>query len=79
MSIYEGTPVEQNYAHGLDEGRAWGEQDIPLGLGTITGWLTEARANVDTAGTREARAYYLGYLRGYRDIVRTLKGGRWGT
>ena len=79
MSIYEGSAVEQNYAHGFDEGRAWGEQDMELGLGTITNWLIEARANLESASTRGARAYYLGYLRGYRDTVRTLHNGRWGT
>jgi hypothetical protein len=79
MSIYEGTPVEQSYAHGFDEGRAWAEQDVPLGLGTITYWLIENRENANTAATRGARAYFLGYLRGYREIVRTLNNGRWGT
>ena len=79
MSLYEGTPVEQNYAHGRDEGYAWGEQDLPLGLGVVTQWLIQARADVDTAMTREARAFALGYLRGYREAVRTLKEGRWGT
>jgi hypothetical protein len=79
MSIYEGTPVEQNYAHGFDEGRAWAEQDVPLGLGVITNWLIQAREDANNASARWARAYYLGYLRGYREVVRTLNNGRWGT
>lgn len=80
MSIYdEISPVEWSYAYGRDEGYAWGEQDLEHGLGTITHWLIEARANVQTANTRESRAYALGYLRGYREAVRTLKNGRWGT
>lgn len=79
MSIYEGTPREVNYAHGFDEGHAWGEQDAVLGLGTVTGWLAECRESVTNARTEEARAYALGYMRGYRDAVRTYDNGRWST
>lgn len=78
MSIYPGDPVQQNYAHGRDEGHAWGEQDVVLGLGTMSEWLRAAREDVTTASTRESRAFALGYLRGYREAVRTNVNGRWG-
>lgn len=78
MSIYPGDPVQQNYAYGVDEGHAWGEQDVVLGLGTMSEWLRCARDDVRSASTRESRAFALGYLRGYRDAVRTNVNGRWG-
>lgn len=79
MSSYEGSITEVNYAHGFDEGQAWGETDRVLGLGTVTKWLGECRENYEASTSIEARAYYLGYMRGYRDAVRTLNNGRWGT
>lgn len=79
MSIYFGDPVEQAYAHGRDDGHAYGELDLEMGLGTITSWLLTAREDVASASSRESRAYALGYLRGYREAVRTLgRDGRWG-
>lgn len=78
MSIYSGSPIEQAYAHGRDDGYAYGEADIPLGLGTVSEWMRCAKEDVVTAGSRESRAFALGYLRGYREAVRTLHNGRWG-
>lgn len=78
MSLYPGDPVQQAYLHGQDEGHAWGEQDRELGLGHVSEWHRIARENALTASTHESRAFYLGYLRGYRTAVRTLLNGRWG-
>lgn len=70
--------IEDAYARGRDDGFAYGENDLPLGLGTISDWLRAAKEDVETAGSRESRAFALGYLRGYREAVRTLSNGRWG-
>lgn len=70
--------VEEMYAHGRDDGLAYGDTDLELGVGTISEWLRAAREDVETARTRESRAFALGYLRGYREAVRTLHNGRWG-
>ena len=78
MSIYEGDPVQRSYAQGRDKGYAWGEQDVNAGLGTTSAWLHDAQDNAETASTRTGRAYALGYLRGYREAVRTYAHGRWG-
>jgi hypothetical protein len=78
MSVYSGDRIAQAYAHGLDEGYAWGETDAPMGLGTVSEYLRAAREDVNEALSHEGRAFSLGFLRGYRDAVRTLRDGRWG-
>jgi len=79
MSIYEGTPVEQNYAHGRNEGYSQGESDMESGLSITTLRVNDLRERSETTRSRSIRAFSLGYLRGYREAVRTLRNGRWGT
>ena len=68
MSIYEGTRVEQEYAHGRDEGRIWAEQDRQYG-GNGSYWLNEFTKDAQST-SRDLRAFYLGVLRGYREVTR---------
>lgn len=77
MSIYSGTRTAQEFAHGVDDGRLWAEQDRDA-LATSY-WLETFRAEAVNAIGRNGRAYYLGVMRGYRETVRTLRNGRWGT
>ena len=79
MTIYPGTRIEQEYAHGLDEGHADGARDLESVLGLTHDVLWAARTDVRVAWNREERAFRLGFLRGYREVVRTLRNGRWGT
>lgn len=69
---------EADYRDGEAYGVEWGEQDMRDGLGTTSEWLETFRQE-SRAGTQWSRAFYLGVLRGYRSIVRTLRDGRWGT
>lgn len=72
MSVYEGSRIRQEYAHGRDEGRTWAEQDLATSPAT-TYWLTVLTQEVDTwrhVGHRMTRAFYLGALRGYREVLR---------
>ena len=75
MTLYPGTKLEQEYAHGLDEGRAQAEEDLASGY---VHHETSDTTAVESE-SRSQRAWALGYLRGYREIVRTLRDGRWGT
>lgn len=70
--------VRDAYSSGLSKGFAWGEQDVAAGLGITSNALAVAREDVDTATSRVRRAYTLGYLRGYREAVRTYVRGSWG-
>lgn len=79
MSIYSGTKSEQEYAHGRDDGRYAGDYALELGLGVVADDLTQAREAARVALSRRDRTYWTGYLRGYREAVRTLNDGRWGT
>ncbi len=78
MSIYEGTRIAQEYAHGRDEGRAWGERLLHDGRAITHDALESERRATETA-PKDQRAYHLGWLRGFREAVRTLRNGRWGT
>ena len=79
MSIYSGTEIDQSYAHGRSDGCQAGELDRADGRGLITSGLLEGTGLVLSALTRPSHAYALGWLRGYRESVRTLRNGRWGT
>lgn len=70
--------MADKYADGKAEGRAWGEQDMREGESTSY-WLMFFQADYETATTPGERARMLGVLRGYREVVRTLLGGRWGS
>lgn len=68
MSIYEGTVGEQEYRHGFDEGRAAAE--LMTDAGALTHEIeAEARGNADTTRPR-TRAFWLGWLRGFREVSR---------
>lgn len=66
------------YATGYDAGRAQGDADLAQGLGITHDQLAEGRDAVAAVVSRPGRAYYLGWLRGYRAAVRTFKWGKWG-
>jgi hypothetical protein len=70
MSIYEGTEVEQSYAAGITSGYNAGEIDRKDYPSAVSDVLAAFMVNAATAIHRESRAYYLGYLRGYREAVR---------
>jgi hypothetical protein len=80
MSIYAVTQTERDYRAGVDDGRRWAQQD--LDAHAVTYWLETLRAEVETwrtIGHAPTRAYYLGAYRGYREIIRTEREGKWGT
>jgi hypothetical protein len=78
MSVHEHT-VGQSYRDGLALGARYAEADRAQGWPGGTGAL-EVRAEADEArdGTRQWRAFKLGIARGYRDVARTFRWGRWG-
>lgn len=72
------------YAKGFHEGRAWAQADLthaPSMSSEEDRIRTLARdtqaLKLTEAGDRDA-ALELGRARGYREIARTLKAGRWG-
>lgn len=71
------TAIREDYADGYSHGVEWGEQDRADGQASAY-WLSEFRVE-SRVGSVWSRAFYLGALRGYRSIVRTLQQGRWGT
>jgi hypothetical protein len=64
-------------------GRAYGERvadiDARDGGGLVSETLAGAREDAANAMQDSTRAYWLGFLRSYREAVRTKIGGRWGT
>lgn len=78
-SAMPGLSVAEEYATGVSEGVLWAEQDLSEGGGHVSCWLAAFKADADVTGDRAHRARMLGVLRGYRSVVRTQLGGRWGT
>lgn len=71
MSIYPGTKQEQEYAHGRDDGRYAAEYVLSAQLaGEIASDLESAREASRASLSRRDRTYWLGYLRGYREVAR---------
>jgi hypothetical protein len=72
--------TEHLYREGLSLGHEYAQADradrLPLASAAET-LLAEAREAREDSATW--RAFRLGIARGYRDAVRTLRGGRWGT
>ena len=68
----------EEYAEGYALGAQWAEQDLRDGLGLMPDEMERLGEEAET-GSRWARAFYLGALRGYREVTRTLRDGRWGT
>lgn len=69
MSVYEGTIGEREYAHGRDEGRAAAEYDARHYPSSVWNEIEEGRQWLESRNPR-TRAYWLGWLRGYREVVR---------
>lgn len=69
--IYEGTIGQAEYADGRDQGRRDAETLAESGL---TGYWEDAqesgREAVRTAQSPRSRAFYIGWLRGFREITR---------
>jgi hypothetical protein len=80
VALYEVEPWRgsEEYAEGYSLGIEWGEADMSAGLGLTHDEIARLREEADTEH-RWQRAFYLGALRGYRSVVRTLRAGRWGT
>jgi len=78
MSTHEATEVE--YRAGLALGARYADADRAEGFPAGTGAL-EMRAEAAEArdDIRTWRAYKLGIARGYRDVARTFRWGRWGS
>lgn len=79
LSYTEPQKTAQAYAEGFFDGEYLGERELAEGLGNHHGELAQVQEYARNALTRETRAYELGWLRGYRESVRTLRAGRWGT
>lgn len=70
--------MRREYAEGYSLGVLWGEADMSAGLGVTHDEISRLQ-DESQSEQRWARAFYLGALRGYRSVVRTLRDGRWGT
>ncbi len=71
MSIYSGTQSEREYRSGVDDGRWAAEYVLSNQLGgVISSDLEDALESSRVSLSRRDRTYWLGYLRGYREIVR---------
>lgn len=69
--------IAAEYSEGHDYGTQWATQDV---ANSIPSSAELARLREETrTESRRLRAFYLGALRGYRQIVRTERAGRWGT
>lgn len=80
MTVRESS-LAQSYAHGLSLGAEYAEADLKDGA-TCGSEADDLRAEAREARSDESRswaAFKLGIVRGYRDSVRTLRSGRWGT
>jgi hypothetical protein len=73
--------VQRDYADGYGFGVQWAEQDARDGGGLSTDWLQTFAEDAETFRgiSRGLRAFYLGAMRGYREVSRSLLQGRWGT
>ena len=75
-TMRESFDARYQYGRGYSEGTRWAEADLRDHIpASDTIEMCRAEATTDQ---RWARAFYLGALRGYREVTRTLKGGRWG-
>lgn len=72
MTIYSGMTIgEAEYAHGRDEGRAAADALAEGGYSVLLGEReAEGREAVRTALSRRSRAFYIGWLRGFREVTR---------
>jgi hypothetical protein len=72
MSVYDGQTIgEAEYASGRDEGRLAADSLAEHGSPFLAPALEdEGRENVRTASADRSRAYYLGWLRGFRSVTR---------
>lgn len=70
MSVYSGTLGEQEYAHGRDQGREAADYFRDNFAAGIWDRLALAQEDARNAQNARTRAYYLGWLRGYREVVR---------
>ena len=66
------------YAEGYTFGVEWAQADRAAYLPAAEE-LSRLREEAETSKQRWSRAFYLGALRGYREITRTQLNGRWGT
>ena len=73
MSIYEGKTIgEVEYAHGVDQGRADADALAEGGYVVLMGEReAEGFEAVRTAYSARTRAYWLGWLRGFRGWIKT--------
>lgn len=68
--------AREDYTDGYSYGVQWAEEDR-RNYAALSD--EEERLHEETmTEQRWARAFYLGALRGYRSVARTLKAGRWG-
>ena len=71
MSIYEGTIGEAEYADGRDQGR---RAAVSLSEDGMPSWQVvgeaAAREDLATAYSPRSRAFYIGWLRGFREVAR---------
>ena len=65
------------YAEGYTFGVEWAQADRAASLPAAEE-LSRLREEAETSTQRWSRAFYLGALRGYREITRTQLDGRWG-
>lgn len=68
----------ERYTTGYAIGQEWAEADLRDGnpaSATLEEWAENLRAYTSD----DWRAYWLGALRGYRELTRTKLAGRWGT
>lgn len=72
--------TQNEYAEGFSYGvdwAVWDRRDHITAAAEVSLLQAEAVA-AERVDSRALRAFYLGALRGYRSVARTLKAGRWG-
>lgn len=79
MSIYSGSEVEQSYAQGRARGYEQADLDIANGRNISHERIESGRCDLRGVSRPDRHAHILGWLRGYREIVRTYGTGGWGT
>ncbi len=72
------TTIDIAYAEGYHDGVTFAEYDVEQGLGVTSNEIVRARDEAQAAMSAARRARWLGFARGYREIVRSLKAERWG-
>lgn len=71
--------VRKAYRDGMSDGSEYGAAIMAERADLVTFEHAMIEQDAATSLNRRERAYHVGRLRGFRDVTRTLRGGRWTT